>query len=351
MAGLIKKWMIVVSIIIGLVALYVIFSNIPINNVLRIISMAPLYAVLGYILVQIIIQFVIAYRWKLVLHSQGYTNLSLWRLNNYRLVGYAISFITPAAKMGGEPARAGLLSKKENIPFDKALSSVVIDKTIDLSASGTFFIIGTFILLLNFALSNEFKQMIIGVSVLFFVLIIMFYIRMFKGKNFFHRIFIFLRLNKFAKLESVGKKLKDFEDLIIKFYKQDTKYFIYTLLVALLTWVIMFLEYKFIGLMLGVNFDLLQIFLIVSFVGAAYLIPVPMALGVLEAGQISVFSIIGVSSTVGVALSLIVRVKDIILSLIGLLMLAFYGLKVKTVIKENKFLDEELSNLKRMNKQ
>jgi len=61
-------------------------------------------------------------------------------------------------------------------------------------------------------------------------------------------------------------------------------------------------------------------------VGFAYIIPVPAALGALEAGQASLFSLVGLGAGVGVVLSLLIRVRDIMWTFIGLSYLSLHGL-------------------------
>jgi uncharacterized membrane protein YbhN (UPF0104 family) len=108
----------------------------------------------------------------------------------------------------------------------------------------------------------------------------------------------------------------------------------------------MFLEYKIAGLMVGQNLTPLQSFLIFSFVGFAYMIPIPMALGALEASQISAFSIIGISTAAGLALSFLVRVKDMIIAVIGIVILGIQGMDLNTTFKETEYLDKDVEKLK-----
>lgn len=345
-----KKAVVVFSVLIGILALWYIFSQISFESVLQTLEGATWQQILVYSIIQVVMFFLLSYRWKLVLNSQGINNVSLFRLNNYKLVGYGVSYITPSAKIGGEPVRAGLLSSREGIPFDKALSTVVIDKTLELTTSVLFFVIGGIFMLMFFAIPKKLGIVVIVVSILLVIIFGIFNYRMIMGKSFFLKVFRLLGLSKIKKLKKFTKKLGDFEKLVIKFYHKDRKFLMYTFLVSLVAWALMFLEFGIAGLMVGQNLSALQIFLIFSFVGAAYLVPIPMALGALEAGQISVFSLVDVKTATGVALSLLVRLKDIIISAIGLLLLTFYGLKFKEVVKNAKRLDKEIEVLKDLEK-
>ncbi len=332
-----KKLFILASLIIGLLAIAYIFSAIPWEEIHDALRGATFHLVILFLLVQLLLFLTLTWRWKIVLESQGIKNIGVFKLLGYRIAGYAISFITPAAKLGGEPVRAWLLSKKENIPFRKALSGVVIDKTIDLSTAGVFFILGVLLVLISYAISPEIRQILILVAIIFLFLVILFNYRMMKGKDFFYKAFTFTGLSKIKKLDSFKQKLIDFEKPIIKFYHKDKKHFIQTILVSALSWLLMFIEYSILGDMVGVNLSLIEIFLIVSFVGVAIILPVPMALGTLEAGQIGAFGLIGLSAATGLALALLVRVKDIVFAVAGLIILGIHGLKIKDAVKKTEY--------------
>jgi uncharacterized membrane protein YbhN (UPF0104 family) len=107
-----------------------------------------------------------------------------------------------------------------------------------------------------------------------------------------------------------------------------------SILISLVSWVMMFVEYKIVTTLLGLNLGFVPLFFIITFVGVAVLFPIPMAVGVLEAGQISAFGIIGVAGSAGVALAFVVRIKDFIWGLIGLILLALFGFDVPKTIKK-----------------
>lgn len=334
-----RKLFILISVFLGLAALSYIFSVISLEDVYSALKGATFQLVILFLLVQLLLFLTLTWRWKIVLESQGIKSVGLFRLLGYRLAGYAISFITPAAKLGGEPVRAWLLSKKEHIPFKKALSGVVIDKTIDLSTAGVFFILGVLLVLISYAIDPQIRQILIAVALIFLALVILFNYRMMKGKNFFYKTFTFTGLSKIKRLEGLKKKIEEFEKPIIKFYHKDHKHFYQTILISGLSWVLMFIEYSILGDMIGLNLSLIEIFLIVSFVGIAIILPIPMALGTLEAGQIGAFGIIGLSAAAGLALAILVRVKDMVFALAGLIILGIHGLKIKDAVEKTDYLN------------
>lgn len=324
-----KKYTITFLGLLGVLFIWFLFTKIPYSEVLLTLSKATFQIILLYVLAQLLMQLILTYRWKVILETQGIKH-NFWKLNNYRIAGNSVGFLTPSASLGGEPVRAGLLSKNAKIPFEKALSSVVIDKTIELSSSAIFFVIGTIILLLTFVVTPKLELILGIISMIFLVLVVSLNYRMFIGKNSFHPLIKFLGLLKIKRIKQLEDKILDFEALVLKFFKKDKKHFFYVIGFSLLAWTVMFVEYSLLGRIVGQNFELIQIFLIFSFVGAAYVLPVPMGLGALEGGQVSLFSIIQISTAAGLALALIVRLKDMILSAIGLIIIGYYGLDLKS---------------------
>lgn len=334
-----KNWLISLSLLIGILASLFIYLNIPYEEAVDTIQRLDFAALTYFLLVVLIIQFILTYRWLVVIRTQD-DDVNFFRLILYRLAGYSVSFLTPSAKMGGEPVRATILSQKERRDFDKSMSSVVIDKTIELSASGLFFMIGVIFLLFQGWLTQRVRIAAIVAGFIFTFLIIAFNYRVLNGKPFFHPIFDFFAFeNKYVK--KAVNKVEELEHMVIEFYCEEKKAFYYSLFLSLLSWFFMFIEFWLAALVVGVNLSLLEIFLVFSFVGLSYLFPIPMALGALEAGQISIFKLFGLSSAAAIGLAIIVRIKDVILSIIGIGAMVKYGYDVKEMISKSKELKDE----------
>ena len=277
---------------------------------------------------------VLTWRWDIILRSRDH-KVPFNKLYVYRIIGTAINFFTPGPRVGGEPTQASLLTSY-NVEFAEGLSTVMIDKIIDATTCGVLFILGTIIVGFQYVIPQTAKiYMIIG-SVLFLIITILFYYRMLTGRHFFLSIFRFFGLDKSSKssLKKLEAGLIRVETIMIQFYKHDKITFLFSVLVTLLSWVVMFAEYRTATMLLGLNLGFVQLFFIIAFVGIAVLFPIPMAVGVLEASQISAFSIIGVVGTAGVALAFLVRMKDLLFGIIGLILLAVFGINIPKTIED-----------------
>jgi len=331
------------SIFVGIGILLYLFLTLPFRDVWNQFLGVEASIIIKYFLAIIFIQLMLTWRWHAVLESRGYS-VGFWSLNNYRLGGAAVSFLTPTAKMGGEPVRALLLNKKEDLDLESSLSTVVIDKTIELSLSGLFFIVGLIAALITYSFSASLRNTFVGIIIVLVLLIGGFFIRVFNGKNFFAWGFDWLQLNRFDCLKQPLEKLHEFEQLVVTFYHEDRKGLLYTVLISMLSWIGMFFEYYFVGQIVGVSLSPLQVFFVFTLVGLAYMIPVPMAVGTLEAGQVSLFSVIGLGSTTGLGVSLVVRAKYMLVSAYGLIYLVFSGVSLQEAFEEASVVTEDVDD-------
>ncbi|HJX05973.1 MAG TPA: lysylphosphatidylglycerol synthase transmembrane domain-containing protein [Candidatus Nanoarchaeia archaeon] len=319
------------SVVLGVGLLAFILFKYPFNEVIATFSNVTPTLLLIYLATSFTIMFLFSVRWKFVLGALGH-NISLVEAFGYRIIDYGLSYITPSGKAGGEPIRAALLTRK-GISFKEGLANVTTDKTIELSVSVCFFVVGLLILAIGHPLNWAIRIFLIVFSSLLIFLIWKFYSHILRKKPVFTELYRFLRLHKIRRLAKYEQAVIEFEKPIIKFYSEERKTFFIALSLSLVSLIISMVEFKVVLLMLGIDASLGVVFMVFSVVGMAFLVPVPMGLGSLEAFQIALFSALGIGSASGVGLAMITRARDMIWVLIGV-SLAFYIGSFKTVFKE-----------------
>ncbi len=323
-----RNKLLAISLAVGIVLLYLTLKHTNFSELWTVISsLNPLW-LLAYLFISICIDLTLAIRWRLISKEYGY-NISLFKILLYRLAGHGISYLTPSAKLGGEPVRAALLARHgSDKEFQKSLTTVGIDKTFELAFSGVFFFIGSLIVgLATPHISLGARITLLCLGLFFLTLTSLFYLRTFNGKPFFSLIF------KISKLSKIKLVVEQFESVIADFYKHHRKVFWKTFWINSLSWVLMFLEYKTALLALGFNANFGLIFLVFSMVGLAYLFPIPLAIGSLEAGQLSLSKISNLPTTSGLALAFLTRARDLLVAIIGLAVIAFEGVGVVKALK------------------
>jgi glycosyltransferase 2 family protein len=320
------------SLLLGIVLTVVIYLSI--GNLLAPFKNAPLNLLFFYILTVILIQSVHTLRWKMILKTTDH-NIPFRKLFVYRIMGYSLNYITPTAHIGGEPLRAAML-KENNVPYSEGVSSIFIDKSMEVLADGFFAIAGIIIIILSFALPKQEMTNLILASILCFLLLLWLFFNFINKKKMLHFVFKLLKLGRIKKLKALEETIIKTENNIHNFFLNHKPVFRVSVLLSLSMWIFMFLEYKLLFLMLGFDATLLQLFIIISFVGLAYAIPIPAALGVLEIGQLTAFSILNLPAALGITAAIVIRAKDLIVTIIGLILISIKGLGTIKTIKEVK---------------
>jgi uncharacterized protein (TIRG00374 family) len=322
---------IVFSVIIGLVIIVKILQEIPLLDVIATLENGSQQAVIGFVAVSIVIMLLHAWRWQVVLKAVGEKHIPFKKIFAYKVVGYGISFITPIAKVGGEPLRAMLL-QRHGISFRKGFSTVVMDKLIDLFVTGVLLFVGIILAVITITLPKNALLILVSISITVIGLLIWFYFRVISKRNVVLDIFEFCRLHKIKKLNSVRESIIEMDNRLVDFHKEHKKAFNKSVLISFSTWLLMFVEYKTALMIVGINnISFAGLFLIIAIMGFTYMLPVPLALGVLEAGQISTFSLLRLNTAAGVALSMIIRARDLFWTFVSIILVSWFGFNFKKV--------------------
>jgi glycosyltransferase 2 family protein len=285
-----------------------------------------------YLIVSIVIVLGHTLRWYVVLRSKG-IEIPFLRALGYRYASYAVSFVTPGPKVGGEPVRASLLTrhrtkKGRRIRFAEALSLGVADRATEVQAFAVMFFIGVLTLAALGELPLHLRFLLIALSTVFLLLIVYFVLNTMFGKP------ILLQLVKKLPLKAkMRRELAHFETSVVSFYRKEPGAFVLAHIIAAFAWLLALLEYKYLLLFLGLDVPLWAVFIIYSSVGLAYMVPVPLALGVLEGVQAATFTLLGLTPGAGILLALITRSRDVLFTIIGFMALIYYGISAKHLQK------------------
>ncbi|MBN2053039.1 flippase-like domain-containing protein [Candidatus Woesearchaeota archaeon] len=327
-----KRWLSIGgSIALAVALLLFVILKYPFKEVLSTFSNITPRLLIAYLAVSFTIMFLFAVRWNYVMKSLG-LKLTLWESFSFRLIDYGLTYITPSGKAGGEPIRAALLTRK-GISFKEGLANVTTDKTIELSVSIGFFVMGLLLLALGHPLPILLRIFLVVLCTLLIFLVWKFYSRILRGKSVFNALFRVFRLHKIKSLAKYEQSIIDFEKPIIKFYNEKRKAFFIALGLSFLSLMMSLVEFKLVLLMLGIDAPLGVVFMVLSVVGIAFMVPVPMGLGSLEAFQAALFSVLKIGSASGIGLAMITRARDMIWVMIAIILSLYIG-SFKTVFKE-----------------
>ena len=255
-----------------------------------------------------------------------------WRIYRLTITGYALNYATPVGGLGGEPYRIMELSK--DIDTQHATSSVILYAMMHFFAHFWFWFISIFIYLALVLIGDlpitTAIGIILGIIVVFCLLA--FYL---FSKGYRNGLLKYV-LSVVAKIPGLKKwtlrfwarhseAIANIDQQIAALYGQDTRAFYRSLILEYLSRVVQSSEVMFMLLLFGVDcggglsgltLTFLHSILIVSFTTLfANLIGfLRMQLGVQEGG----FAALGLSAALGIFVSIICRVREIIWIAIGM---------------------------------
>lgn len=259
-----------------------------------------------------------------VLHTLGWRLAfpgrapSLVRLGAIRLGGEA--FNVAAASVGGEPVKVMLL--RPGVPTADAVAAVVIDKTTITLAQGLFLGAGLIVAHAGFALPPGFLTLMTWLLAIEVVAVGGF--ALVQGFEVVGRGLHALARPRWPGLARRIEPLLQVERLLGAFYRRDPTRLALALGWHLLGWAAGALEVYLVLRLLGLEVSLGAALVVEAFSTAVRFVAfmVPATLGALEAGTMVAFQALGWGAGLGLAVSLIRRVRQVAWVALGLACLA-----------------------------
>lgn len=255
-------------------------------------------------------------RWYFLLqHHQAH--VSFWRLWCIRLIGATISYLTPGPQFGGEPAQIYLLTKGEGVARETAVTSVTLDRTFELIANFSFLVLG--VVLSTSYLEGALNWAALTIALGLLAIPISLLLALTLGYHPLSWLGQYLPSQR-AWVAPLRQTLAQSEQQIAQFCRQAPFAWLLTLLLSLLGWTALIGEYWFMIDTLGVNIGFTELLVALTAVRLALLLPAPSGIGTMEASQFLAFQALGYPAEIGLSLSLLIRARDILFALFGLLL-------------------------------
>jgi uncharacterized protein (TIRG00374 family) len=269
------------------------------------------------------------WKWKVILKGQGYS-FSHRQLAGPYLSCFSLIYLFPIALFGGEIFRGYILKEKYSVPWSKGITSVMIDKILEITVFLVTIITGLIFFLFKIGLPSSNLGIIIGGVLFFFCAAIgFFYFKSFKRES-IARFFIklFNSQKRFISEEPVG-----IEREIFDFFKPKNKILWEASILALFRVLVTWLRCWLLVIFLGGQIGILPALSILGFYYFSLLIPIPMALGSHEIVQMFAFGALGIGAGAAPAFTMIQRGAELLLALIGLVIFFRFGIDLlKTLL-------------------
>lgn len=290
-----KIWKVGVPLIVGIAIFFIVYKFIGLGDILM--SLRGLYLPLYLLAVGCIFCSIYLWtlRWKTFIEAEG-KKVSTFSLFKNLLVGLALNNLTPLARLGGEPVRAYLLKKNENIKMRDGLASVLAELTIFFIVQLSFITLSLFLIPLEMDPPSWIIFIVIPFGIVS-ALILFGIIGIYSGTDLVVKIIDWIG-TKIGRLRPYKKKLIDrYLEFQATFKKslENKKAFSKAVLLAIGGRGLNYAKFYLIFLALGYQIDYLTLFIGMGISVIILSLPTtPGSLGVFESGFISIFVFLGV---------------------------------------------------------
>ena len=261
--------------------------------------------------------------WQITVISAPLTPKWLFRFFNMRLAGEAFNNTLPAASMGGEPVKAVLLKNHYGFNYRESVASIILARTINSVALILFLIAGVFLMLDSAVLDEKYNSIAgTGLVVLTILIFLFFAVQRFKLASLTSAA---LSKNKFFQwLDGILQHIKDVDEKLVEFYTRHHARAAFAFVLAFVNWVLGVTEIYITMFFLGHPVTMTEAWIIeavAQLVRVATFV-IPASIGAQEGAFMVIGAAVTGSPTVGFAVALVRRAREIIW--IGWGMVVFY---------------------------
>lgn len=302
-------------------------SQMPLAGIVTSLSGLAGWQWLAWLLVNCLVIMVSTWRWHLLSDMLGHA-VSFTKLLLIRQAGQTVSFITPGPQFGGEPFQIYWLYKQTGMALHRAVLSLGLDRFYELWINFLMLVLGVSLLLLSpgFGLQgdadNNWQQILLLMVIALVVLTALALTAVIQPE------YISTSLEKLgsrwlsnprlARLDDHWQRLGSDIRLTISTKKVGL---LKALLLSLLVWVLIVGEMWLVLGFFGITPGLSGLVLILVAMRLALLLPLPGGIGTLEASIFWSFQLLEFSPAAALAVIAIMRLRDVLVLLAGLLCL------------------------------
>ncbi len=298
--------------------LFIVLRQIPLAQVRAALAHLTLAQIGLLFLVNLAIVWLMTARWWLVLRALG-QRVGLHHLFAYRLAGFGVSYFTPGPQFGGEPLQVHLLHRNQKTPLASAVTSVFLDRMIDLLVNFTFLAVGVVVVGMMGLVRGWLGLGMWALALSLLALPLLHLLALGRGRRPATRMLRWAQDRLGWKgLRRVVELAFETEEQVARFLTEQPLALARILGLSLFTWGVAIFEFWLCLHFLGAQARLEEAVSAMTAARLSLLMPLPGGLGALEAGQALAAQLLGWSPALGIALSLVIRARDVAFALAGL---------------------------------
>lgn len=258
--------------------------------------------------------------WWVILRAHGYT-LNYLKLMQGRVGGFGVSYFIPGPQVGSETVQVFWAVKRFGVPVPVASASVALDKTLEILVNFVI-VAGGLIVMAQYAVLPQMPAAVLIAAGIVLIAFPVFLLgAVFAGWTPLTR--LLKRAPQWlahrALFQRVMQNVLEAEQLMTEFCRQHRGPFALALGLMALSWGILLVDYWLGAYFLGMVLTPTHVFMAIALSRMALLVPLPGAAGALEGSQVLALSALGFSPALGLAQSLIMRIRDVSIALFGLI--------------------------------
>lgn len=338
--GIVKRWRWLLGLL-GLALAWHALREVVWVEVWQLLAVMDSLAILTLAVVNLLMLPLMTARWWLLLRLLG-SPVDPLSICAYRLAANAVSYLTPGPHFGGEPLAVYLLHQRHAIPTVSAATSVAVDRLLELFAG--FIVLSLCLTGLAFAQTGLFQEnhgpwLVLAVpAVVTWILALLC-----TGGRPLSRILMPVRnfCGRFLPRLSGNSPMFSFiaqgEDMAADLFRRHRSLFLLANLLSVGHWLAVFVEFWLMSVFLQLPLSFWHLVAVVVVARLAFYTPLPAGIGALESALPWLTATLGLGSSLGFGLCLIIRFRDLLFSLAGLaLTMKYLTCSGKTVIIPDK---------------
>ncbi|MBW7881145.1 MAG: flippase-like domain-containing protein [Caldilineaceae bacterium] len=310
--------------------LWITMRSVALAEVWARLSRLQAHQLLALVIVNALVITTFSARWWLLLYAQGY-RIPYAKLTGYRLVTFAVSYFTPGPHFGGEPLQVYLVTARHNVPVSAAVAAVLLDKLLEMAANFAF-LAGAMLYILHRQLLpvGGQQQQLFGYAFVLLLLPGTLLAALSIGRHPLSSLVSAAgsawRRFSGAPAQLPGQDLQArlywtlhaSEEASTALFRNHPRLVLLAAVASAASWLGIIGEFWLMTNVLGLELTLEKAILALIAARIAILLPMPAALGALEASQALAMRTMGLPPAAGVSLSLLIRARDVLVGLLGL---------------------------------
>ncbi|MGH7897898.1 MAG: lysylphosphatidylglycerol synthase transmembrane domain-containing protein [Candidatus Binatia bacterium] len=302
---------------IGLVVLVLLCRTLGLGELRRALAAASPAKLGVFLLLTTAVFLTHAVRWRVVLRTMNAPPVPLPVLLSFRAAEQAVSTLIPSGHLSSEPLRAFLL-RRRGLDWTTSISSVAMDRVLELTSMSVAGPIYVAVFFFGSAPGSQAAPWAMALMLSCSAALAAFYYFAYRGGTL---ISVFARFGVFASmrasLESIDRNLAGFI---------RTRRFPGALALSFLAELLVLAELWTLSRAFDLPITLPTLVGVMLGMGIAQIVPMPAAVGTLEAIQIGVLTLAGGDAPLGLAVGLIIRLRETLWIVVGLAGLYLEGL-------------------------